>query len=76
MKVRFQRRSGARFGRSVAAGFASLGSFAHPAAPVRQPHASPLDALRSDWSRIGCDMTNVIDREYARIQKTKKSGTG
>jgi hypothetical protein len=64
------------FGSSFVAGLASLGSFAHPHERARPADSSSLAALRGDWSRIGRDMGRVIERENARIEKTKKSGTG
>jgi hypothetical protein len=64
------------FGSSFVAGLASLGTFSHSHQRVYPAHSSVSSALKSDWSRIGRDMERVIDRENARIEKAKKSGTG
>ena len=36
--------------------------------PVPYPHADELEALRSDFLRIGRDLQGVIEREAAREQ--------
>jgi hypothetical protein len=56
----------------VATGVSSLTSFGHPASLPSYPHASSMDALRSDWVRIGRDMKNVVRRENASVEKKAK----
>jgi hypothetical protein len=60
------------FSTGFVTGVASLTSFAHPASVPRYPHRSPAEALRSDWSRIGGDMKKVVERENARVEKSKE----
>jgi hypothetical protein len=60
------------FGAGLVTGVASLTSFAHPASVPHYPHRSSAEALRGDWSRIGGDMKRVVERENARVEKSKK----
>ena len=41
--------------------------------PGIKPAPTTIEAIRSDWLRIGHDMRRVMDRENARIEKAKKS---
>ncbi len=63
---------GAMFNSALAA-LGSLVAFAPAAAPIRYPYASEWEALQSDWSRIGSDMSTVIERESGDVKKANTS---
>lgn len=52
----------------------ALASFAPSPQITGYPHLSEMDALKSDWSRIGLDMRTVIERENGKIAKSEKPG--
>lgn len=58
-------------GRAVA-GLGALASIWPATPPARYPHRSDIDALRSDWVKIGEDMQRVIEHENAQLEASKK----
>lgn len=67
---RYTRRA-RQFAASFVAGLGTLASVWPQANVPRYPHASAIDALRTDGQQIGRDMARVIERENAR-RKTKQ----
>jgi hypothetical protein len=57
---------------SFIAGLGALASIWPATQPIRYPHRSSADALRSDAVRIGQDMRRVIERERAQLEAAKK----
>ena len=55
--------------RSAVAALGSLAAFAPSSQPVRYPHGSEWEALRSDWAKIGGDMHTVIERNHGKVKK-------
>lgn len=56
----------------VLSGLGDLACFALPSKPYSIPHRSALQALQSDWRRIGGDFKAVMAREHALLEKTSQ----
>lgn len=48
---------------SLMTGLAELTSFGHPTKRITSPYTDVAGALRSDWIRIGRDMSKVLVRK-------------
>lgn len=68
-----RRHARSAFWGGVVTGIASLTAFATPPSPIRYPHATDADALRSDWQAVGDDMRHSMRRAREEAKGTKRA---
>lgn len=62
-----------KFLNSALAALGALASFAPSGTALRYPHATEMEALGSDWTRIGSDMRTVVARENGKVKKVRST---